>query len=60
MLEKILKGNFLPGKKTYITAAIGILTAIGAYSTGDLDLAGLLNTVFPLAGILFLRKGIEK
>ena len=54
-----LNGGFLEGKKTYITTAIGILSAIGAYLTGDMTLPELIQTAFPLGGIFFLRKGIN-
>ncbi len=59
-MEKIINGGMLKGKKTYITTTIGILTAVGAYLIGEMDLVNLLQTVFPLAGILFMRKGLEK
>ncbi len=58
-MEKIINGGMLKGKKTYITTTIGILTAIGAYFVGEMNLVNLLQTVFPLAGILFMRKGIK-
>ena len=59
-MEKIINGGMLKGKKTYITTTIGILTAIGAYFVGEMNLVNLLQTVFPLAGILFMRKGMKK
>ncbi|MHA1540813.1 MAG: hypothetical protein ACTSXL_03895 [Alphaproteobacteria bacterium] len=58
-MEKIINGGMLKGKKTYITTTIGILTAIGAYFVGEMNLVNLLQTVFPLAGILFMRKGMK-
>ncbi|MBN2779943.1 MAG: hypothetical protein JXQ74_02635 [Alphaproteobacteria bacterium] len=57
-MEKIINGGLLKGKKTYITTTLGLLSALGAYLIGEMDLAGFLQTVFPLVGILFLRKGI--
>ena len=59
-MKIIINGGMLEGKKTYITTTIGILTAVGAYLIGEMDLVNLLQTVFPLAGILFMRKGLEK
>ncbi len=59
-MEKIINGGFLKGKKTYITTIIGILTAIGAYLIGEINLVNLLQTVFPLAGIFFIRKGMKE
>ncbi len=58
-MEKIINGGMLKGKKTYITTTIGILTAIEVYFVGEMNLVNLLQTVFPLAGILFMRKGIK-
>jgi len=58
-MNKIFKGGFLEGRRTYILSATGILTAIGAYLVGDTDIFGCLQTVFTLGGIYFLRKSHE-
>ena len=58
-MDKILTGGFLTGKKTYITTIVGMITAIASYFVGGLPLPELIQTVFPLAGILFLRKGMN-
>ena len=58
-LQNIYKGGWLVGKRTYIISSIGILSAIGSYLTGDINIFEMLNRVFPLAAIYFLRKGLE-
>lgn len=54
----ISRGGFLAGKKTYITALTGILTAIGAYLIGEMDLIQTFQVVWPLISVAFLRKGV--
>ena len=58
-MNKIIKGGFLAGHRTYILAAIGIVTALGAYLVGDVDVFGALQTIFTMGGIFFLRKSNE-
>lgn len=58
-MEDILNGGFLKGKKTYITSAVGIVTAIGAYLVGEMALSELIQTAFPLLSIIFVRSSIE-
>jgi hypothetical protein len=50
----------LSGYKTYITAAIGIITAVGAYLSGDASLATMLQTAFTAALAVFIRFGVAK
>ena len=57
-MTDILKGGFLQGKKTYITAATGIIAAVAGYLVGDIDLTQMLQAVWPLATMAFLRKGV--
>lgn len=54
----ITRGGFLAGKKTYITAITGIITAIGAYLIGEMDLVQTFQAVWPLITVAFLRKGV--
>jgi len=49
----------LQGKKTYITVVVGIVTAVGAYLSGDVELGQTLQTVFTLLTGAFLRSGIK-
>jgi hypothetical protein len=54
--SKIIKGGFLAGQRTYIISGIGILSAVGAYLVGDTDIFTMLQAIFTLGGIYFLRK----
>jgi hypothetical protein len=58
-MKRIVRGGYLSGYRTYIISATGILSAIGAYLVGDSDLFVMLQSVFTLAGIYFLRKSSE-
>ncbi len=58
-MNKVFKGGFLNGYRTYITASVGILSAIAAYLVGDTDIFITLQSIFTLAGIFFLRKSNE-
>ena len=55
-MNKIIKGGYLAGRKTYVISAVGIVSAIGAYLIGDQDLFTMLQTVFTLGGIYFLKQ----
>lgn len=58
MSGSISSGGYLSGYKTYITAIVGIITAIGLYLSGDVDLSGTISTVFPLISVICVRLGI--
>ena len=58
-LSSIIRGGALKGRRTYIISGIGILAASASYLVGDSNLFETLNAIYPLAGIYFLRKGIE-
>lgn len=58
-MKKIIKGGYLSGYRTYIISATGIISALGAYLVGDTDIFSMLQTVFMLGGIYFLRKSNE-
>lgn len=58
-MHKIISGGFFVGRRTYITSAIGIVSAIGAYLVGDTDIFTMLQAIFTLGGIYFLRKSSE-
>lgn len=59
-MKKIIKGGYLAGQRTYIISGIGILSAVGAYMVGDTDVFGMLQAIFTLGGIFFLRKANGK
>jgi hypothetical protein len=50
--------DFLKGKKTYITAAIGLIGAIVAWSDGQIDMAGLIAAAWAAAQTCFIRAGV--
>lgn len=58
-MRKFLRGGYLSGYRTYIISAAGIISAIGAYLVGDADLFTMMQTIFTLAGIYFLRRSNE-
>ena len=59
-MSNIIKGGWLAGKKTYITAITGALTAVGAYLYGGLDIGGLIEALFEASAIAGLRAGVAK
>lgn len=52
--------GILAGKKTYVVAGLGILTAIASYLTGELALAETIQGIFVAIGAMTLRAGIAK
>ena len=55
-MNKIIKGGYLNGRKTYVVSAVGIISAIGAYLIGEEDIFATLQTIFTLGGIYFLKQ----
>ena len=55
-MNKIIKGGYLAGRKTYVVSAVGIMSAIGAYLIGEGDIFTMLQTIFTLGGIYFLKQ----
>ncbi|MAT11050.1 MAG: hypothetical protein CMM02_08585 [Rhodopirellula sp.] len=49
----------LSGKKTYMTAAGGVLAAVGAWLSGDMELGVTINIVITSLLAVFLRKGVK-
>ena len=58
-MKRIVKGGYLSGYRTYIISATGILSALAAYLVGDTDIFTMLQAIFTLGGIYFLRKASE-
>ncbi len=58
-MNKFIHGGFLSGHRTYIISGVGILSAIASYLVGDSDLFTMLQAIFTLGGIYFLRKSNE-
>ena len=50
--------DFLKGKKTYITAAIGILGALAAWSDGQINGVGFATAVWAALQTCFIRAGL--
>ena len=50
--------NALKGKKTYFTAGAAVITALGAYFAGEVDLSTTIQAVFAAAMVIFLRQGV--
>ncbi len=55
-MNKIINGGYLQGRKTYVISGVGIISAIGAYLIGEEDIFTMLQTVFMLGGIYFLKQ----
>ena len=49
----------LAGYKTYITAALAVLSAIAAYLTGEVSLFDTAQLVFAALLAIFIRKGVH-
>ena len=50
----------LKGYRTYIMAAMGVLTAAASFVTGDVDLLTALNAGFTAAAVAFLRSSVPR
>lgn len=55
-MNNFINGGYLKNRKTYIVSSIGIISAVGAYLIGDADIFTMLQTVFTLSGIYFLKQ----
>ncbi len=55
-MNKIIKGGYLKDRKTYVVSSVGIISAVGAYLIGDEDVFTMLQTIFTLSGIYFLKQ----
>ena len=55
-MKRIISGGYLQNRKTYVISSVGIVSAIGAYLVGDQDLFTMLQTIFTLGGIYFLKQ----
>lgn len=58
-MNKIIKGGYLKDRKTYVVSSVGIISSIGAYLIGDEDIFTMLQTIFTLSGIYFLKQEIS-
>jgi hypothetical protein len=61
MISKIFAAiAWLNGKKTYITAAAGIITAAVAWWNGSLDAHTALETIWAALMVMGVRHGVDK
>ena len=44
-MKKVLTGGFVAGHRTYIISGIGILSALGTYAVGDINLFEMMKWV---------------
>ena len=58
-MKNIIKGGYLSGYRTYLVSTSGIVSAVIAYLIGDTDIFIMLQSIFTLGGIYFLRKSNE-
>ena len=47
------------GKRTYMVAIGGVLAAVGAYMSGDMEMGMMINIVITSLLAVFLRKGVK-
>ncbi len=52
--------GILSGKKTYVTAAIGVIGSVAAYFTGEASFMQVFQTVTTCLSAAFLRNGVAK
>ncbi len=58
-MTHFFKGGYLSGHRTYIISGVGIISALASYLVGDTDIFTMLQSIFTLAGIYFLRRSNE-
>jgi hypothetical protein len=49
----------IKGKRTYLVAIGGVLAAVGAYMSGDMELGTMISIVTTSLLAVFLRKGVK-
>jgi hypothetical protein len=54
------KKGFLAGRKTYVVAVVGLITAVAAWSTGDMLTADMVEAIFAAVAAMTMRAGIAK
>ena len=57
-MYNIVNMEALKGKKTYFTAAAAVVTALGAYFAGEVDLSITIQACFGALMVVFLRQGV--
>ena len=52
--------NMLKGYRTYVLAAMGVLSAAASYLVGDTDLMTAANAAFTAGALAFLRASVPR
>lgn len=60
MSRNLIHSGVLADKRTYIMSGVGILSAIASYLVGDSDVFAMLQAIFTVCGIYFIRKSDNK
>ena len=60
MKGSLVHGGMLADKKTCIMSIVGILSAVAAYVVGDSDIFVMLQAIFTIGGIYFMKKSDNK
>lgn len=55
----LLTGGFLKGYRTYVAAAVVVVSAVAAYMVGDADLVGTITTIATGVGLGSLRAAVK-
>lgn len=55
-MNKFINGGFLSNRRTQIMTAVGALSALCAYLTGESDLVAMLQTLIAIVGAYILHK----
>jgi hypothetical protein len=50
----------LKGYRTYVLAAMGVLSAVASYLVGDADLMTAANAAFTAGALAFLRASVPR
>ena len=59
-MVNLVNGGILADKKTDIMSGVGILSAVASYLVGDTDIFVMLQAIFTIGGIYFIRKSDNK
>jgi len=55
-MNKFIKGGFLSNRRTQIMTAVGVVSALCAYLTGESDLIAFAQTVIAIGGAYLIHK----
>jgi hypothetical protein len=54
------ESNMLKGYRTYVLAALGVISAAASYLVGDTDLMTAANAAFTAGALAFLRASVPR